>query len=600
MGTASEIAYKVGFNSPAYFTKCFHDYFGFTPGEVSKKKIIKNKIPAKRVVISFRKWTWRTATVIGFTIVLIWVVAYILNGKKIAKNISNSAKSIAVLPFENITGDSTYAFLELGISELLIGVLSASEELRVIDNNTLYDVFNYTDKVHKASMGPAVAGEIARKLQVDSYITGSYFLVDSSLRINLKLIDTKSKVVLKPYHVEGIPKSYISMTGALALNIKNFLEIKIIEEGSEIEPATCTTTSPDAYKYYILGMEEFWKHEGSPSNYFEKAIKLDSTFTSAYLFLSLGLSSGAHFIGAKKAMSNAYKGKDKLSRKMQLWLEALMSQYVDKNPYKTINYFEQVAEIDPLSRINWFWLGQSYNRIENYEDALLSFQQIKKLNKQIGKWEYHDFFLALGYTYRKLGKHKKAQKVYKEGIQIFPNSRLIVKQQAICALMENDTSSALQYINQFRSSLTKLGIYPESLKIGYLGHIYRNAGQTKEAERLYRLALEIRLESGPAKDTTSGGNNLFWYYATLGRLLIDYDINVEEGMEYLHIAEPLSIEAYSSCHPYISEGFGYGYYKQKRYKDALQALKKVEREITFYDHTIHKNIQELEKVISKK
>ncbi|MBK9734838.1 MAG: AraC family transcriptional regulator [Saprospiraceae bacterium] len=33
-GTVSEIAYKCGFNSPAYFIKCFKDYFGVTPGDL--------------------------------------------------------------------------------------------------------------------------------------------------------------------------------------------------------------------------------------------------------------------------------------------------------------------------------------------------------------------------------------------------------------------------------------------------------------------------------------------------------------------------------------------------------------------------------------
>ena len=41
-GTAAEIAYKVGFNSPTYFNKCFHEYYGITPGEVGRKAIIKN------------------------------------------------------------------------------------------------------------------------------------------------------------------------------------------------------------------------------------------------------------------------------------------------------------------------------------------------------------------------------------------------------------------------------------------------------------------------------------------------------------------------------------------------------------------------------
>jgi AraC-like DNA-binding protein len=37
--TASEVAYKVGFGSPAYFNKCFHDFFGYPPGEVKKRRL---------------------------------------------------------------------------------------------------------------------------------------------------------------------------------------------------------------------------------------------------------------------------------------------------------------------------------------------------------------------------------------------------------------------------------------------------------------------------------------------------------------------------------------------------------------------------------
>ena len=37
--TASEVAYKVGFSSPAYFSKCFSEYYGYPPGEARKKAI---------------------------------------------------------------------------------------------------------------------------------------------------------------------------------------------------------------------------------------------------------------------------------------------------------------------------------------------------------------------------------------------------------------------------------------------------------------------------------------------------------------------------------------------------------------------------------
>ena len=38
VGTASEIAFKVGFGSPTYFSKCFHEFYGYTPGEVKDRR----------------------------------------------------------------------------------------------------------------------------------------------------------------------------------------------------------------------------------------------------------------------------------------------------------------------------------------------------------------------------------------------------------------------------------------------------------------------------------------------------------------------------------------------------------------------------------
>ncbi len=56
VGTASEIAYMVGFGSPAYFNKCFHEYYGYPPGQV-KKDILKK--PEKIVTGSATRLPFR-------------------------------------------------------------------------------------------------------------------------------------------------------------------------------------------------------------------------------------------------------------------------------------------------------------------------------------------------------------------------------------------------------------------------------------------------------------------------------------------------------------------------------------------------------------
>jgi TolB-like protein len=106
-------------------------------------------------------------------------------------------KVIAVLPFMNNTGDDTYDHWEYVISELMISSLSTSNELTVIDNQTITDVIQNVENVQASSIGPDIANQVASRIQVKSYIYGNYLLSGSTFRINLKLIETKTNEVLK-------------------------------------------------------------------------------------------------------------------------------------------------------------------------------------------------------------------------------------------------------------------------------------------------------------------------------------------------------------------------------------------------------------------
>ena len=506
---------------------------------------------------------------------------------------------IAVLPFMNNTGDDSYNHWEYGISELLISALSTSSELTVIDNQTINEVANTVETIQTASIGPDMAKEVATRIKVDSYITGNYLMAGSTFRINLKLIETRSSKVLRTEYVEGRSDSIFSMVGSLANTINNYLEIEIMGEGTNIETADyVTTSSPEAYMYFIQGMEAFWSGQGGIIGKFAKATEIDSTFTSAYLFASIYLSSLEAHYWARFTMLKAYEGKQRLSPKMQLWLEAFKAQYIDKNPYRSISCFKQVTELDPLSRLNWLWLAMSYRLIENYDDALSSFEQINELNNQLGPWKNQLYYTSLGDTYRKLEKYSKAQKIYKEGSLLLSESHEMPQNQAICALLQNDTSSANHYISQLKSALA-IRNFPEPLITAQVGRVYERAGQIDKAEDLWERALEMRLNHGPETDNGFSGNQLFWYYEVLGNLYIDNNIDVEEGMEYIQKALDLSKESEAnSDHPKILSGLGNGLYKQGKYEESLQALKLAEEGTTLYDHRLHQLIQEVEQALA--
>jgi len=534
---------------------------------------------------------------IAAVVIMAYPKVFNTNKSQLDRMLENK-KVIAVLPFMNNTGDDSYNHWEYGISELLISSLSTSNELTVIDNQTITDVIQNVENIQTASIGPNIAKQVASKIQVKSYIYGNYLMAGSTLRINLKLIETKTNEVLKTVYVEGGTDSIFSMVDVLSDAILDHLEITMIGEGAEFETTDyITTTSPEAYKYFIRGMEAIWTGQGNAFA-LREAFRIDSTFTSAYFFFSLYLSALGQFNYASGTMLKAYEGKDQLPEKMQLWLEAFRAQYIEKNSQRTIRYFKQATEIDPLSRMNWYWLASTYNQTENYKEALLSFEQILRLNKQFGSWRYQLFYRDLGTTYLKINKYKKAQKILREGYLLLPESSLICKSLAVCSLLLNDTISAIQYINQFKTFQRERRIFPESYLIASEGKIYFEAGDIERTEKLFRRALEMRLVEGPDIDSRNPGNHLFWYYHLLGDLLIENKIHYDEGMEYLQKSMVLAKEVSPEYHPFLLQSLGSGYYKQGKNLEALQALKQAEAKTSMYDHRLHQLIQEVEQVLA--
>ena len=225
-------------------------------------------------------------------------------------------KPIAVFPFSNHTGDAAYDYLEYGISEMMIYALSSSDHIRVLDNQTMTDMIRHLENPEKASIGPDLARKVASALEVESYITGDFLLAGSTLRIHLKLIDTKSSEVERSDFVEGSVDSIFSLAGTLAERIKNYLDMEMLGRNTEIAPARkVSTSSPEAYRHYILGLEKMWSNRGGQAKTdLREAVRIDPSFTEAYFFLSLIETSLGAFTNAKELFLKRIVGTFKRSR----------------------------------------------------------------------------------------------------------------------------------------------------------------------------------------------------------------------------------------------------------------------------------------------
>ena len=107
--TVSEVSYRVGFGSPTYFSKCFREYFGVTPGELRNPEPLIElvNVPEEQPEEHISKKIKRTNILIGLVVllfVLIPVSVYIAGNINLSKETIED-KSIAVLPFKYLSDD---------------------------------------------------------------------------------------------------------------------------------------------------------------------------------------------------------------------------------------------------------------------------------------------------------------------------------------------------------------------------------------------------------------------------------------------------------------------------------------------------------------
>jgi TolB-like protein len=192
-----------------------------TKGRVTfdENVIEEKRAELKKPAISTKNKLLSTLVIIAFLIVAgILLYPRILKREKFEEIRDTGGKiSIAVMPFENLTGDTTLNWFQRGISSLLINGLGGSSELAVRDDQTMFEVMESMDQVFTAGISPSQAKKVAEKVRAETYIAGSFQGIGGKYRILANLVDTKSGDIICTNMVEGDLKSsgYLDLTDSL-------------------------------------------------------------------------------------------------------------------------------------------------------------------------------------------------------------------------------------------------------------------------------------------------------------------------------------------------------------------------------------------------
>ncbi len=264
---------------------------------------------AERILRARSPWIRRTAVLAATLLVALALAGAILwrgsgsdrdAATPVAVSEARSRTSLAVLPFQNLTGDRELAWLSEGIAELLVTDLAQSPGLTVFGRAEVHRLLAEGDAPSEGEIGPGVVQALARRGDLQVVVRGSYALLGGVLRVTCLVEDPLAGEVLRSASFEGAGEE--SLFGTVDRLGGSVLEI-VGAALPELSPATvaqATTSSIAAWQAYVEAQKLYLEQSRTEEAIarLDAALELDPDFalaavTAAKMHQSLGRSADA-------------------------------------------------------------------------------------------------------------------------------------------------------------------------------------------------------------------------------------------------------------------------------------------------------------------
>ncbi|MFH1755317.1 MAG: tetratricopeptide repeat protein, partial [Candidatus Latescibacterota bacterium] len=394
-----------------------------------------------------------------------------------SRDAAASDNILAIMYFENMAQDDDPRRLGEIITNLLITNLSQSQDLKVVSSQRLYDILKMQGKEGAKVIDRSTATEIAKTAGARWMMLGSILQVEPHLIITSQLVDITTGNIEASQRLTGSPNETVfdlvdKMTGKTRTELAVPVQLDVKEPLSIVE---VTTSSLDAYRYYLEGLEYRYKYytkEAGES--FQKAIELDSTFAMAHYWYAFNALNLSDFGAAIPALDKAVKYADHASEKEQLYIGALKAG-LEMRTDEAIAKWERIVERYPDEKEALMWLARVF-RPRDYEKSLEYYQKIiaiDPLNKRS--------FNEMAYLYDSMGNFEKSIWAINQYIELAPGEANPYDSRGDLFAFNGDIDQALASYQ--KATEIKADYYASVRKIG---NMYLFKGQYDSAAAQYR------------------------------------------------------------------------------------------------------------------
>lgn len=492
--TVSEIAYQVGFSNNSYFTKCFRDYYGYSPGEARKKIIEQTELEQDGVEVEVDEGNqntdaleitkkgfsqqYRIEILLGSVLVLV-IAAFLFYPKETLNSDKEEVyptKSIAVLPFINLSSDSNNLYFVNGLMESTLNNLQKIEDIQVI-SRTSVEKYRNTNKT---------ISEIAEELNVNYIIEGSGQRAGDQVLMNIQLIDVVNDTPIWAEQYNNKTEDIFSVQNTVAKKIAEAIKATITPaELKQIDKKP--TENLLAYDYYLKGIEASQNKtkEGLETaiNFYDKAIENDSEFALAYAQVAICY----YYLDVNKIEKkyldklNEYADNSLLyDSTSELSLIAKALYYVNANEFRlAIPYLEKALDYNPNASSVVLILSDIYARVVPDTNKYLTYA-LKgiKLNIEANDSVSKSFiYLNLSNALVQNGFAKEASKYIEESLKYNPRNQYTTYLKNFIDYANDKDLKSLRnkMLIEWRKDTTRADITQELAKTYYFQEDYENA-----------------------------------------------------------------------------------------------------------------------------
>jgi TolB-like protein len=327
-----------------------------------------------------RKHAWIFVVIIGaaLSVALFFVGRYTAGNKTTAAAPNElSAKSIAVLPFDNLSRDPDNAFFAEGVQDEILTRLAKVADLKVIARTS----------TQKFKSSPENLPDIARQLGALNILEGSVQKVNDQVRVNVQLINAMTNAHLWAEIYDRKLSDIFAVQSDIAKTVADTLQAKLTGSEKQMMAAQATTDTT-AYELYHKGRSLWGKREGDnipkAIAFYEQAITHDPNYALAYA----GLAS-AHIL------SPFYSGADRREANSKAKEAALKALRLDPN----------LAEAHAaLGKVLFFGEIDLAGAMREYKRAI----ELKPNDADAHHWFSNDSLAALGRSDEAIAEGKRS------------------------------------------------------------------------------------------------------------------------------------------------------------------------------------------------